>query len=92
MQQLSLSQNSNAKFPYLKRESYDTWAMQMQNWITNIDWNLWEVVKKGNSPRRTTEDADGHISYLPPKTNEEVLAMQREQNVRTILLQAIFII
>ena len=61
----------------------------MQNWILNIDWNLWEVVKKGNQPRRIVSGSDGVISFAPPKTNEEALTIQREEKVRTILLQAI---
>ena len=88
LHQLTLT-NSNAKFPYLKREEYDLWAMKMQNWITNIDWNLWEIVRKGNSLKRTTTDADGIVTILGPKTAKEFLAVQRENKVRTILLQAI---
>ena len=33
--------------------------------------------------------ADGVISFAPPKTTEEALTIQREEKVRTILLQAI---
>jgi hypothetical protein len=88
-QQLTLT-NSNAKFPYLKNaEEYELWSMKMQNWITNIDWNLWEVVRKGNSLKKHIKDADGVVTILGPKTAEEVLAVQRENKVRTILLQAI---
>jgi hypothetical protein len=49
LQQLNLS-NSNAKFTYLKNaEEYELWPMKMQNWITNIDWNLREVVRKATA-------------------------------------------
>ncbi|GKC59849.1 hypothetical protein Tco_1087447, partial [Tanacetum coccineum] len=27
--------NNNAKFPYLKKEEYETWAMKMEYWIMN---------------------------------------------------------
>ena len=88
-QQLTLT-NSNAKFPYLKNaEEYELWAMKMQNWITNIDWNLWEVVRKGNSLKKHVKDVDGVVTIVGPKTAEEILAVQRENKVRTILLQAI---
>ena len=71
-QQLTLT-NSNAKFPYLKNaEEYDLWSMKMQNWITNIDWKLWEIVKKGNSLKRHVTDADGIVIVVDPKTVEEV--------------------
>lgn len=88
LQQLTLT-NSNAKFPYLKKEEYELWAMKMQNWITNIDWNIWEVFRKGNSLKKHIKDADGVVTIIGPKTVEEILAVQRENKVRTILLQAI---
>ncbi|GJY79233.1 ribonuclease H-like domain-containing protein [Tanacetum coccineum] len=33
--------SSNAKFPYLKKDEYETWAMKMEYWIMNSDHNLW---------------------------------------------------
>ncbi|GKE77244.1 hypothetical protein Tco_1543364, partial [Tanacetum coccineum] len=27
--------NNNAKFPYLKKDEYEVWAMKMEYWITN---------------------------------------------------------
>ncbi|GJY61086.1 hypothetical protein Tco_0461743 [Tanacetum coccineum] len=36
--------SSNAKFPYLKKEEYETWAMKMEYWIMNTDHNLWNIV------------------------------------------------
>ncbi|GJY01224.1 hypothetical protein Tco_0359376 [Tanacetum coccineum] len=41
--------NNNAKFPYLKKEEYETWAMKMEYWIMNSDHNLWNIVLNGNS-------------------------------------------
>ncbi|GJU08853.1 putative ribonuclease H-like domain-containing protein [Tanacetum coccineum] len=35
--------NNNAKFPYLKKEEYETWAMKMEYWIMNSDHNLWNI-------------------------------------------------
>ncbi|GKC88504.1 hypothetical protein Tco_1149153 [Tanacetum coccineum] len=40
--------SSNAKFPYLKKEEYETWAMKMEYWIMNTDHNLWNIVLQGN--------------------------------------------
>ncbi|GKA66177.1 hypothetical protein Tco_0765985 [Tanacetum coccineum] len=44
--------NNNAKFPYLKKEEYETWAMKMEYWIMNSDHNLWNIVLNGNSRKR----------------------------------------
>nr|GEU92712.1 hypothetical protein [Tanacetum cinerariifolium] len=34
--------NNNAKFPYLKKDKYEVWAMKMEYWITNNDMNIWK--------------------------------------------------
>ena len=89
LQQLALISSNNAKFPYLKKDEYEIWAMKMQNWITNSDFNLWNVILNGNSLKKTGKDQDGKITIYPPSTAEEVIAVQRENKARTILLQAI---
>ena len=58
----------------------------MENRTTNSDFNIWNVIKKGNGPKRTGRDADGHITILPPTSAEELQAVQRETKARTILL------
>ncbi|GJU57364.1 hypothetical protein Tco_1235130 [Tanacetum coccineum] len=35
--------NNNAKFPYLKKDEYEVWAMKMEYWITNNDMNIWKM-------------------------------------------------
>ncbi|GJY40206.1 hypothetical protein Tco_0427476 [Tanacetum coccineum] len=79
--------NNNAKFPYLKKEEYETWAMKMEYWIMNSDHNLWNIVLNGNSRKRTGRDPKGNIMILPPVSVEEHIVVQRETKARTILLQ-----
>ncbi|GJV43728.1 putative ribonuclease H-like domain-containing protein [Tanacetum coccineum] len=81
--------SSNAKFPYLKKDEYETWAMKMEYWIMNSDHNLWNIVLHGNSRKRTGRDPRGNIMILPPVTMEEQIAVQRETKARTILLQSL---
>ena len=89
IQQFVTTGNSNAKFPMLQRGEYDIWTMKMENWIKNTYHNLWNIVLKGNSRKKTTNDKHGNVIILPPKTQSENLAVQREHKVRTILLQAL---
>ncbi|GJR31115.1 hypothetical protein Tco_1107347, partial [Tanacetum coccineum] len=63
--------NNNAKFPYLKKDEYEFWAMKMQYWITNNDMNIWKVVQNSNSLKRTGRDRDGRVIILPPTTADE---------------------
>ena len=88
LQQVAFS-NSNAKFPYLKKDEYEIWAMKMQNWIASVDFNLWNVILNGSSPKKTRKDHNGLVTIFPPSSAEEILAIQRENKARTILLQAI---
>ncbi|GJZ73267.1 putative ribonuclease H-like domain-containing protein, partial [Tanacetum coccineum] len=81
--------NNNAKFPYLKKEEYETWAMKMEYWIMNSDHNLWNIVLNGNSRKRTGRDPKGNIMILPPVSVEEQIAVQRETKARTILLKSL---
>ncbi|GJV57648.1 ribonuclease H-like domain-containing protein [Tanacetum coccineum] len=81
--------NNNAKFPYLKKDEYETWAMKMEYWIMNSDHNLWNIVLNGNSRKKTRRDPKGNIMILPPVSVEEHIAVQRETKARTILLQSL---
>ncbi|GJW20030.1 hypothetical protein Tco_0027466 [Tanacetum coccineum] len=81
--------NNNAKFPYLKKDEYEVWAMKMEYWITNNDMNIWKVIQNGNSLKRTGRDHDGRVIILPPMTVDEHIAFQRESKARTTLLQSI---
>ncbi|GKD44246.1 hypothetical protein Tco_1268891 [Tanacetum coccineum] len=81
--------NNNAKFPYLKKEEYETWAMKMEYWIMNSDHNLWNIVLNGNNRKRTGRDPKGNIMILPPVSVEEQIVVQRETKARTVLLQSL---
>ncbi|GJS46000.1 ribonuclease H-like domain-containing protein [Tanacetum coccineum] len=81
--------NNNAKFPYLKKDEYEVWAMKMEYWITNNDMNIWKVIQNGNSLKRTGRDRDGRVILFPPTIADEHIAVQRESKARTTLLQSI---
>ncbi|GJZ74561.1 ribonuclease H-like domain-containing protein [Tanacetum coccineum] len=54
-----LVSNNNAKFPDLKKDEYEVWAMKMEYWITNNDMNISKVIQNGNNLKRTRRDHDG---------------------------------
>nr|GEV45715.1 putative ribonuclease H-like domain-containing protein [Tanacetum cinerariifolium] len=80
---------TNAKFPYLKKEEYETWAMKMEYWIMNTDHNLWKIILNGNSKKILGRDSKGGIIILPPVSFEEHVAVQRETKARTLLVQSL---
>ncbi|GKA51374.1 hypothetical protein Tco_0744570 [Tanacetum coccineum] len=87
-QTASISAN-NAKFPYLEKDKYEIWAMKMEYWIQNADHNLWRIVQQGNSPKRLGKDEKGNTIVHPHVSLDEHVAVQRENKVRTLLLQAL---
>ncbi|GJY74170.1 ribonuclease H-like domain-containing protein [Tanacetum coccineum] len=71
------------------KDKYEIWAMKMEYWIQNADHNLWRIVQQGNSPKRLGKDAKGNTIVHPPVSLDEHVAVQRENKVRTLLLQAL---
>ncbi|GKC45598.1 hypothetical protein Tco_1063320, partial [Tanacetum coccineum] len=47
------------------------------------------IVQQGNSPKRLGKDAKGNTIVHPPVSLDEHVAVQRENKVRTLLLQAL---
>nr|GEV16004.1 ribonuclease H-like domain-containing protein [Tanacetum cinerariifolium] len=81
----TLSSN-NTKFPYLKKDEYETWAMKMEYWIMNTDHNLWKIIQNGNSKKSLRRDSKGGIIILHLVSFEEHVAIQRETKARTLAL------
>ena len=80
---------SNIKLPILKKEEYDTWAMEMEHYLEYIDNEVWKVIQNGNSKKRVTTGKDGAIKILPPISAAEIQAVEKKKKARTILLMAI---
>ena len=75
---------SNIKLPLLKKEEYDTWAMEMEHYLEYVDNEVWKVIQNGNSKKRISVGKDGVVRVLPLLT-----AVEKEQKARTTLLMAI---
>ncbi|GJU14152.1 ribonuclease H-like domain-containing protein [Tanacetum coccineum] len=54
-----------------------------------IDNEVWKVIQNGNSKKRVTKGKDGVYRVLPPTTQEEQFADEKERKARTLLLMAI---
>ncbi|GKC64340.1 hypothetical protein Tco_1096938 [Tanacetum coccineum] len=80
---------SSVKLPILKKCEYTLWSMRMEQYLTNTDYALWQVIMNGNEPVKTTKDANGVETEVPPKTAQALLQRQRERKAKSILLLAI---
>nr|GEV20161.1 putative reverse transcriptase domain-containing protein [Tanacetum cinerariifolium] len=63
--------------------------MKMEYWIMNTDHNLWKIIQNGNNKKSLGRDSKGGIIILPPVSFEEHVAVQRETQARTLLLQSL---
>ncbi|GKF37869.1 hypothetical protein Tco_0114627, partial [Tanacetum coccineum] len=75
--------------PVLQKDDYDTWAMEMEDYLEYIDNEVWKVIQNGNSKKRVTKGKNGVYRVLPSTTQEEQFAEEKEKKARTLLLMAI---
>ncbi|GJV00028.1 hypothetical protein Tco_1329298 [Tanacetum coccineum] len=80
---------STVKLPILKKGEYTLWSMRMEQYLTNTDYGLWQVILNGDGPIQVTKDDNGIETEVPPKTAQAILARQRERKAKSILLLAI---
>nr|GEX63409.1 hypothetical protein [Tanacetum cinerariifolium] len=78
---------STLKFPILKKGEYTLWSMRIEQYLTNINYGLWQVIMNGDERVQTTRDKNGVETEVPPKTAQAILA--RERKAKSILLLAI---
>ncbi|GJS85247.1 hypothetical protein Tco_0751788 [Tanacetum coccineum] len=60
--------------------------MRMEQYLTHIDYVLWEVIVNGDAPAVASPNAEGPI---PPKTTEQKLTRKNELKAKSTLLLAI---
>ncbi|GJV47689.1 hypothetical protein Tco_1437901 [Tanacetum coccineum] len=80
---------STIKLPILKKGEYDIWAMKMEHYLAHTDYPVWEVIQNGNGPVSISTDIQGQIKILPPKSDKEILARERERKARTTLFMVL---
>ncbi|GJW87781.1 hypothetical protein Tco_0163121 [Tanacetum coccineum] len=80
---------STVKLPILKKGEYTLWSMRMEQYLTNIDYSLWQVILNGDGLIQVTTDENGVETEVPPKTAQALLQRQRERKAKSILLLAI---
>ncbi|GJV07939.1 hypothetical protein Tco_1345595 [Tanacetum coccineum] len=80
---------STVKLPILKKGEYTLWSMRMEQYLTNTNYGLWQVILNGDGPIQVTKDDNGIETKVPPKTAQAILARQRERKAKSILLLAI---
>ncbi|GKB62640.1 putative ribonuclease H-like domain-containing protein [Tanacetum coccineum] len=61
----------------------------MEHYLEYIDNEVWKVIQNGNSNKRVTKCKDGVYMVLPPTTQEEQFADEKERKARTLLLMAV---
>nr|GEY97597.1 hypothetical protein [Tanacetum cinerariifolium] len=85
--QPEITQNiSFLKLPMLKTGDYDLWSMRMEQYLTHIDYALWEVIINDDS---LVPEPSVVGSVVPPKTKGQKLARKNKLKAKSTLLLAI---
>ncbi|GJZ60793.1 hypothetical protein Tco_0616609 [Tanacetum coccineum] len=50
---------STVKLPILKKGEYTLWSMRMEQYLTNTDYSLWQVILNGDGPIQVTTNENG---------------------------------
>nr|GEU40607.1 ribonuclease H-like domain-containing protein [Tanacetum cinerariifolium] len=50
---------SSVKLPIIKKGEYTLWSMRMEQYLTNTDYGLWQVILNGDEPVQTIRDENG---------------------------------
>ncbi|GJW52507.1 zinc finger, CCHC-type containing protein [Tanacetum coccineum] len=53
---------STIKLPILKKGEYDIWAIKIEHYLAHTDYPIWEVIQKGNGPRKRKKSKD-YLAY-----------------------------
>nr|GEU84666.1 putative ribonuclease H-like domain-containing protein [Tanacetum cinerariifolium] len=80
---------SSVKLPILKKGEYTLWSLMIEQYLTNTNYGLWQVIMNGDEPVQTTRVENGVETEVPPKTTQAILARQRERKAKSIMLLAI---
>ncbi|GKA10494.1 hypothetical protein Tco_0689927, partial [Tanacetum coccineum] len=76
---------SVVKLLILKKGEYTLWSIRMEQYLTNTDYGLWQVIMNGDEPIQTTKDENGVETKVPPKTAQAILTRQKERKAKSIL-------
>ncbi|GKC29342.1 hypothetical protein Tco_1036636, partial [Tanacetum coccineum] len=80
---------STVKLHVLKKGEYTFWSMKMEQYLTNTDYSLWQVILNGDGPIQVTTDENGVETEVPLKTAQALLQRKRKRKAKSILLLAI---
>ncbi|GJY88725.1 hypothetical protein Tco_0503353 [Tanacetum coccineum] len=57
----------------------------MEQYLTNTDYSLWQVILNGDGPIQVTTDEKGVETEVPPKTTQALLQRQSERKAKKLL-------
>ncbi|GKB76677.1 ribonuclease H-like domain-containing protein [Tanacetum coccineum] len=83
---LMLSEMRSKTYQRRDKGDYDLWSIRIEQYLTHINYALWEVIVNGDAPAVASASAEGPI---PPKTTEQKLTRKNKLKAKSTLLLAI---
>nr|GEY48486.1 hypothetical protein [Tanacetum cinerariifolium] len=81
---------SALKLPMLKTEDYDLWSIKMKQYLTHIDYALWEVIVNGDAPASIASISGGAKAVIPSKTTAEKIERRNELKAKALSIKTRF--
>ncbi|GJX32846.1 putative ribonuclease H-like domain-containing protein [Tanacetum coccineum] len=63
---------SSVKLPILKKGEYTLWSMRMEQYLTNTDYALWQVIMNGDEPSNSPQLDDEDLEQIDHDDLEEM--------------------
>ncbi|GJR72417.1 putative ribonuclease H-like domain-containing protein [Tanacetum coccineum] len=78
---------STIKLHILKKGEYTLWSMRIEQYLTNTNYSLWQVILNGDSPIQVTTDENGVETEVPLKTAQAAIKSRFDGNVESKKMQ-----
>ncbi|GJR46098.1 retrovirus-related pol polyprotein from transposon TNT 1-94 [Tanacetum coccineum] len=74
---------STVKLPILKKGEYTLWSMRMEQYLTNTDYSLWQVILNGDGPIQVTTD-EKVLKLSTSKTAQHYYKDKENENLKAL--------
>ncbi|GJW94377.1 hypothetical protein Tco_0174049 [Tanacetum coccineum] len=81
---------SIVKLPMLKKGEYTLWSMMMEQYLTNTDYGLWQVIMNGDEPVQTTKDENGVETEYLQQTQNAIVQDTNSSALQDYMIMSVF--
>ncbi|GJY03497.1 hypothetical protein Tco_0369437 [Tanacetum coccineum] len=81
---------SSVKLPILKKGEYTLWSMRMEQYLTNTNYRLWQVIMNGDEPVQTPKDENGVKTEYLQQTQNAIVQDTNSSALQDYMIMSVF--